>query len=78
MSLNENADILHSILRTVVLVLTPCVCNVAVGTPRFPRFFSQAILHPDQHIQSFYYTKLLPFFEIFPTKPEVTFQIKKI
>ena len=46
MSLNENADILHSILRTVVLVLTPCVCNVAVGTPRFPRFFSQAILHP--------------------------------
>ena len=47
MSLNENADILHSILRTVVLVLTPCVCNVAVGTPRFPRFFSQAILHPD-------------------------------
>ena len=45
MSLNENADILHSILRTVVLVLTPCVCNVAVGTPRFPRFFSQAILH---------------------------------
>ena len=47
MSLNENADILHSILRTVVVVLTPCVCNVAVGTPRFPRFFSQAILHPD-------------------------------
>ena len=47
MSLNENADILHNILRTVVLVLTPCVCNVAVGTLRFPRFFSQAILPPD-------------------------------
>ena len=52
MSLNENADILHSILRTVVLVLTPCVCNVAVGTPRFPWFFSQAILHPVTMVQT--------------------------
>ena len=54
MSLNENADILHSILRTFVLDLNPCVCNVTVGTPRFPRFFSQAILHPEKNLCRFF------------------------
>ena len=45
-SLNENADILYSILRYMCVALTTYVCNVASVTPGFPRFFSRAILHP--------------------------------